>query len=130
MTPRTHLSRGWFVEPEIVGRYFLTDEAHTWFDGFGDPICSERDVEDINRADGELHIGVNFGYSMRSGIFELVLPVVGMSAGYCGNCFGGGAFFFGPFDTFVTGKDGPKPGRRNRLSFMLNLTIVRVGVRF
>jgi len=130
-SPRKALSRGWFVEPLLVGRYLSTSGARV---NPGDYFrlrepCTASDVANVDDFDAELHAGVDVGYSMRVGAFELAVPVVGISAGWCIHCFGGSAFFI-PLSRYFAWETTALPPRKNRISMALDLNIVRVGARF
>lgn len=113
-------NEGWFLWPKLIGRYFLSSGAQSG----GLLGCSASEASQLNEADYEIHGGLDFGYRFTFGDFT-VTPVVGLSAGYCGNCIEGGAFFSGdPSDLF---EHGP---RANKASLGLNLNLVRLGMRF
>lgn len=128
--PRDHLSRGWFVQPTLIARYLSTRGTRTSLADERHAACTADDVENIDGGDSELHLGVDAGYSMRIGAFELVAPVIGASAGYCGNCIGGGVLFFGPTSRYSDLITNRLPARENRFSVGLNLNFIRVGARF
>jgi hypothetical protein len=130
LKPRQFMSRGWFVEPVLVGRYFSTRGTRIRAESPLSGTCTSDYADNLDDSDGELHLGANVGYSMRVGVLELVAPVVGVSAGYCFNCVGGGAFFNGSLDRVLAWSGRPLPQRSDRLSLALNLNFVRVGIRF
>lgn len=124
---RGQLTRGWFIAPGLTARYLSTHLDHT---SKGLDEGRVEFVDNIPGEDYELHAGVDLGYNMRIGMLELAAPVLGVSAGYCGNCVTGSVFFFGPMSRFFSWVPDPVPRRKNRFTLALNLNIVRVGARF
>ncbi len=111
---------GLFILPKLVGRYFSTSAAQSgsWLS------CSESEASELNEVDYELHAGVDIGYRFTLGDF-VITPLLGASAGYCGNCIEGGPFFSGDPTTLF--EHGP---RANKASLGLNLNLLRLGFRF
>jgi hypothetical protein len=114
--------QGLLVWPKLIARYFTTagGSAGGFWGG-----CSTSAAEHVNGDDYELHLGVDLGYRSRIGAL-IITPLLGVSAGFCGNCVGGGAFFTG--NAFAGSPD--YGARRNRASLGLNLNLVRVGIAF
>jgi hypothetical protein len=128
VAPRKWLSRGPFLQPKLIVRYFDTSGAREVEPRRKHAGCAASDAANIDSADYELHAGLDAGYSMRAGVFELAF-VVGASAGLCHSCFGDRVFFWGQSD-FASVVYDPPPPRTNRLSLGLNLNLLRLGARF
>lgn len=121
LSHKTSGSRGWFVEPKLIGRYFDTHGAHGASGWFG---CSATEAGNLNQTDFELHLGVDAGYEIRVGALEII-PLLGVSAGFCSQCVGGSPFFVGSLAPL----SGPGL-RSDRPTLGLNLNLLRLGLRF
>lgn len=114
-------SRGWFLQPKLRARRLTTWGAR----GTTPPAegCAAAEAQGVNGEDGEIGLGLDFGYRFRLG--PLVLePVIGVYAGVCLGCLEG-SFFHADFDLFETAR-----ARRTALAGGLNLNLLRVGLVF
>ena len=127
-TERKWLSRGAFLEPKLVARYFDTEGAGEIAPRLTHLGCFASDVANINQSDYELHLGFDAGYSMRMGLLELAF-VIGLSVGPCHACFSDRIFFLGQ-SASPSASFRPPPPRTNRWSLGLNLNLFRLGLRF
>ncbi len=113
-----HRDSGWFVEPRLQYRWFDTGVGETGLMG-----CSSGIVADLPGTDWEVGMVGTVGYTFELRWLYLGFAL-GLGAGWCERCPGGGPFFGGGLGI------GDKAVRGSRLTLIADLNLLRLGVRF
>ncbi len=111
---------GFFLQPKLRGRFFNTTGGEDQPAVFFFPGC---EAEPLRGTDGEVGIGLDFGYQWTIGPVYIA-TVVGGNAGVCINC-PGGEFF--DWDIRLFSQRGE---RATGFTAGINLSLLRVGVAF
>ncbi|MDF1564854.1 MAG: hypothetical protein P1V51_17560 [Deltaproteobacteria bacterium] len=113
-----HRDSGFFLEPRLQYRWFQTGEGATGLFG-----CGSQIVEDLPGTDWELGAVATVGYLFQTRWLYLGLAA-GLGVGWCERCPGGGPLFGGNLAL------GERDLRRSRPTLLLDVNLLRLGIRF